>query len=70
MDGRGDPHDLVYCIEYGPGGWEARLAFRGQLRGNTAAVRQSVDILRKHFLGDDKIEAHLRTGLRWLPISG
>jgi hypothetical protein len=61
---RKDPHDLVYCIEYGPGGWEAAAtAFREQLEGkHQAAVRQCVDVLRKHFLGGDKIEAHLKDG--------
>jgi hypothetical protein len=61
---RKDPHDLVYCIEYGPGGWEsAAAALRGQLDGkHQAAVRQSVEILRKHFLSDEKVEAYRKDG--------
>jgi hypothetical protein len=67
LDGRverKDPHDLVYCIEHGPGGWEAAAtAFRAQLAGkHDAAIRQCLGILRKRFLGDEKTEAHLKDG--------
>src|SRR5271156_4376164 len=59
-----DPHDLVYCIEHGPGGWEAAAtAFRDQLAGkHEAAIRQCLGILRKRFLSDEKTEAHLKDG--------
>jgi hypothetical protein len=67
LDGRierKDPHDLAYCIEYGPGGWEAAAAaFREQLKGkHQVPLRQAVEILRKHFLSDDKIEGYLKDG--------
>jgi len=61
---RKDPHDLVYCIEHGPGGWEgAAAAFRDQLAGkHGAAIRQCLDILRKRFRSDEKTDAHLKDG--------
>lgn len=67
LDGRverKDPHDLVYCIEYGPGGYEgAAAAFREQLEGKyREPVCECIGILRKHFLSDDKVEAHLKDG--------
>jgi hypothetical protein len=67
LDGRverKDPHDLVYCIEHGPGGWEAAAtAFRDQLAGkHEAAIRQCLGILRKRFLSDENTEAHLKDG--------
>jgi hypothetical protein len=61
---RKDAHDLVYCIEHGPGGLEAAAsAFRDQLAGKYADVLlQSIAILRKHFVSDDRTEGYLKNG--------
>lgn len=61
---RKDAHDLVYCIEHGPGGWEAAAkAFRDQLSGKHAEVIQTcIQLLRKHFAGDEQTEAYRQNG--------
>lgn len=61
---RKDAHDLVYCIEHGPGGWEAAAkAFRDQLTGKHAEIIQTcIQLLRKHFAGDEQTEAYRQNG--------
>jgi hypothetical protein len=55
---RKDAHDLVYCIEFGSGGWEAAaMAFRGQIGGKYGDVVQlCVRLLGKHFASNDQTE--------------
>jgi len=61
---RKDAHDLVYCIEHGPGCWEAAAkAFRDQLSGkHTEVIRTCIQLLRKHFAGDEQTEAYRQNG--------
>jgi hypothetical protein len=61
---RKDAHDLVYCIENAPGGIEAAAdAFRRQMEGKHRAVlHQCVEILRKHFVSDDRTEGYRKDG--------
>jgi hypothetical protein len=61
---RKDAHDLVYCMENAPGGVEAAAAaFRNQMEGkHRKVVQECVEILRKHFVGDEKTEGYLKDG--------
>jgi hypothetical protein len=61
---RKDAHDLVYCIENAPGSIEAAAAaFREQMEGkHHAVVHECVEIIRKHFAGDEKTEGYLKDG--------
>lgn len=67
LDGRverKDPHDLVYCLEHAKGGIDAAAAaFRDQIGGKHAAVvRHCLDILKSHFLADEKTEGYKKDG--------
>lgn len=61
---RKDAHDLIYCIEHAPQGWEAAAeAFRKELDGKHGAVIQSsLEILRRRFVQDEKIEGYRKDG--------
>jgi hypothetical protein len=61
---RKDAHDLVYCIEHGPGSWEAAAAaFREQMGGkHSDVIPTCVGLLRKHFAGNDQTEGYQQNG--------
>lgn len=61
---RKDAHDLVYCIEHAPEGFEtAAEAFRKELEGKHGdVVRTSLAILRNRFVSDDRTEGHRKDG--------
>ena len=61
---RKDAHDLVYCIEHGPGGVKAAVEeFRVALQGKHAAVvDEALAILRTRFTDDDQTEGFLKDG--------
>lgn len=61
---RKDPHDLIYCIQYAPGGLEAVAdAFRKERDGKYSdVVTQSLEILRNRFASDDDTEGYLKDG--------
>jgi hypothetical protein len=60
---RKDARDLVYCIEHGPGSWEAAAAFQDQRGGKFSDVISTcVGLLRKHFAGNDQTEGYQHNG--------
>lgn len=61
---RKDAHDLIYCIEHAPDGIDAAAeAFRKECDGrHGAVVRAALDILRRRFAGDEKIEGYRKDG--------
>lgn len=61
---RKDAHDLMYCLEHAPGGiTAAKDQFRKELDGNHAeTIRSALDILRKRFSSDGKIEGYQKDG--------
>lgn len=61
---RKDAHDLVYCIEHGPGGVQAAAkAFRNQTHGKYGdVVRQCLGFLREHFASDNLTEGYRKNG--------
>ncbi|MBI1272137.1 antitoxin [bacterium] len=61
---RKDAHDLIYCLEHAPGGvTAAKEQFRTELNGKHAeTVRSALDILRKRFTSDEKIEGYQKDG--------
>ena len=61
---RKDAHDLIYCLEHAPGGvTAAKGQFRKELDGKHAeTVRSALDILRKRFASDEKIEGYQKDG--------
>ncbi|MBX9725146.1 MAG: hypothetical protein K2X81_27330 [Candidatus Obscuribacterales bacterium] len=61
---RKDAHDLIYCIEHAPGGvTAAKKQFREALEGKHAeTVRSALDILRKRFASDEKVEGYQKDG--------
>lgn len=61
---RKDAHDLIYCLEHAPGGvTAAKEQFRKELDGKHAeTVRSALDILRKRFASDAKVEGYQKDG--------
>lgn len=61
---RKDAHDLIYCLEHAPGGvTAAKEQFQKELNGKHAeTVRSALDILRKRFASDEKIEGYQKDG--------
>ncbi|MBU6454418.1 MAG: antitoxin [Cyanobacteria bacterium REEB67] len=61
---RKDAHDLIYCLEHGPGGvTAAKEQFRKELDYKHAeTVRSALDILRKRFASDWKVEGYQKDG--------
>ena len=61
---RKDAHDLIYCLEHAPGRvTAAKEQFRKELNGKHAeTVRSALDILRKRFASDEKIEGYQKDG--------
>lgn len=61
---RKDAHDLVYCLEYAPGGVDAAVdAFRQQFGGkHETVIRMALDILRRHFDSDETTEGYRKDG--------
>lgn len=61
---RKDAHDLVYCIQHGPGGLDAvAQSLRAARAGRHAkAVEKALEILRTKFVSDDSTEGYLRDG--------
>lgn len=61
---RKDAHDLIYCIEHAPEGFDvAATAFREALTGkHGAVVAESLMILRRRFCSDEKIEGFRKDG--------
>tara|TARA_R110000803_G_scaffold87618_2_gene154458 strand:- start:16570 stop:17469 length:900 start_codon:yes stop_codon:yes gene_type:complete len=61
---RKDAHDLVYCVEYAPGGiTTAAELINAALKGkHRAIVRRSLTILSKKFIGDGSVEPHMMNG--------
>ncbi|MEM7224452.1 MAG: antitoxin [Pseudomonadota bacterium] len=61
---RKDSHDLVYCIEHGPGGIEAAvIEFRSALDGkHAAAIKKALAILERRFTDDARTEGYLKDG--------
>ncbi len=61
---RKDAHDLIYCLEHAPGGVAAaKEQFRKELDGKHAeTVRSALDILRKRFASDEKVEGYQKDG--------
>lgn len=62
---RKDAHDLLYCLEHAPGGvTAAKEQFRKELDGKHAeTVRSALDVLRKRFARDEKVEGYQKDGL-------
>lgn len=63
---RKDAHDLIYCLEHAPGGvTAAKEQFRKELDGKHAeTVRSALDILRKRFASEEKVEGYQKDGPR------
>ena len=61
---RKDAHDLIYCIEHAAEGIDAVAeAFRRELHGKHGAVlREALEILRRRFAQDEKIEGYRKDG--------
>jgi hypothetical protein len=61
---RKDAHDLIYCIEHATGGvTAAKEQFRKELNGKHAdTIRSALDILRKRFASDEKVEGYQKDG--------
>lgn len=61
---RKDAHDIVYCLENAEGGVEvAAEKFKKALAGKHAEVVKDVlEILRKHFVTDDKTDGYRKDG--------
>lgn len=61
---RKDAHDLIYCLEHAPGGiTAAKEQFRKELDGKHAkTIRSALDILRKRFASDEKVEGYQKDG--------
>ena len=61
---RKDAHDLVYCIEYGPGGIDAAAQeFRTALGGkHDDVIEEALAVLRTRFTDDDQTEGYLKDG--------
>jgi hypothetical protein len=61
---RKDAHDLVYCIEHAPEGLNVvGAAFRDALAGKHGdVVRESLSILRRRFVQEDKVEGFRKDG--------
>lgn len=61
---RKDAHDLIYCLEHAPGGvTAAKEHFRKELDGKHAeTVHSALDILRKRFASDEKVEGYQKDG--------
>jgi hypothetical protein len=59
-----DAHDLVYCVENIPGGWEAAAReFRAQIEGkHKDIIRVCLVLLRKHFVGNGQTDAYRLNG--------
>ena len=61
---RKDAHDLIYSLEHASGGvTAAKEQFRKELDGKHAeTVRSALDILRKRFASDAKVEGYQKDG--------
>jgi len=60
---RKDAHDLVYCLEHYEPKDEAGPSFKRALEGkHGSAVNQALELLRKHFVDDEKTEGYLKDG--------
>jgi len=61
---RKDAHDLLYCMEHAPEGFDAvAAAFRDALGGkHGAVVTDSLTILRRRFCSDEKVEGYRKDG--------
>ena len=61
---RKDAHDLIYCIEHAAEGIDAVAeAFRRELHGKHGAVlREALEILRRRFAQDERIEGYRKDG--------
>jgi hypothetical protein len=61
---RKDAHDLIYCIEHATGRvTAAKEQFRKELNGKHAdTIRSALDILRKRFASDEKVEGYQKDG--------
>ncbi len=61
---RKDAHDLIYCLDYGPGGvTAAKEQFRKQLDGkHGATICTALELLRKRFASDPKVEGYQKDG--------
>jgi hypothetical protein len=61
---RKDSHDLIYCIEYAPGGLDAvAAAFRVELgRQHAAVIRDALAILHTRFATDTATEGYRKDG--------
>ncbi|MBZ0188369.1 MAG: hypothetical protein K8F91_19130 [Candidatus Obscuribacterales bacterium] len=61
---RKDAHDLIYCLEHATGGvTAAKEQFRKELDGkHGATICSALDILRKRFASDEKVESYQKDG--------
>jgi len=61
---RKDAHDLIYCIQHAPEGFDdAAAAFREALAGKHGAVLgDMLAILRRRFCSDEKVEGYRKDG--------
>jgi hypothetical protein len=61
---RKDAHDLIYCLEHGPGGvTAAKEQFRKQLDGkHGATIRSALEKLAQRFARDQKVEGYQKDG--------
>ena len=61
---RKDAHDLTYCLQHGTGGITgAKEQFRKELDGkHGATIRSALEILRKRFASDQKVEGYQKDG--------
>ena len=57
-------HDLVYCIEHGPGGLDAVATSSREARAGRhgEVVEAALAILRGCFVSDDETEGYLKDG--------
>jgi hypothetical protein len=61
---RKDAHDLTYCLDHAAGGViAANEQFRKELDGkHGATIRSALEILRKRFASDQKVEGYQKDG--------
>jgi len=61
---RKDAHDLTYCLDHAAGGvTAANEQFRKELDGkHGATIRSALEILRKRFASDQKVEGYQKDG--------